>query len=279
MPTLNELYRSYLANPYGGINYLPPTDYSGFGIASLNTPKTQVRDEDDAEQTTFATTSLNPSTQAFGLPSLETLGKVATFAMNPAYGIMSIGFQQAFGKSPSQAIADALGFGSQAPSTGGGIAGTAADPSTMASEDPSAMGGGQDSTAGTAADPSTAASEDPSAMGGGDSGSSSGSSKIVCTMMNESYGFGSFRNKIWLKHSKDLPKEYEKGYHKIFLPLVKYAKSNKLGSKVLKKTLEHIAKHRTIDIKKQFKGKIHLLGRIYRKILEPLCYWAGKSND
>ena len=23
--------------------------------------------------------------------------------------------------------------------------------------------------------------------------------KIVCTMMNESYGFGSFRNKIWIK--------------------------------------------------------------------------------
>ena len=95
-------------------------------------------------------------------------------------------------------------------------------------------------------------------------------------MMNESYGFGSFRNKIWLKHSKDLPKEYEKGYHKIFLPLVKYAKSKKLGSKTLKKILEHIAIHRTIDIKKEFKGQKHLLGRIYRKVLEPICYLVGK---
>ena len=29
-------------------------------------------------------------------------------------------------------------------------------------------------------------------------------------MMNESYGFGSFRNKIWLRHSKDLAPEYQK---------------------------------------------------------------------
>ena len=55
-------------------------------------------------------------------------------------------------------------------------------------------------------------------------------------MMNESYGFGSFRNKIWLRHSKNLAPEYQKGYHKIFLPLVKLSKTNKL----LKKTLEQI---------------------------------------
>ena len=91
-------------------------------------------------------------------------------------------------------------------------------------------------------------------------------------MMNESYGFGSFRNKIWLKHSKDLAPEYQIGYHKIFLPLVKLSKTNK----VLKKTLEHIAVHRTIDIRQESRGKMHLLGRLYRKILEPICYIVGK---
>ena len=51
--------------------------------------------------------------------------------------------------------------------------------------------------------------------------SSSSDDKIVCTMMNQSYGFGSFRNAIWLKYSKDnLSEEYQKGYHRIFLPLV-----------------------------------------------------------
>ena len=103
-------------------------------------------------------------------------------------------------------------------------------------------------------------------------GSSSGGGKIVCTMMNESYGFGSFRNKIWLRHSKNLAPEYQKGYHKIFLPLVKLSKNNK----VLKTILEHIAVHRTIDIRQESRGKVHLLGRVYRKILEPICYLVGK---
>ena len=108
--------------------------------------------------------------------------------------------------------------------------------------------------------------------GGGGNDGGGGSSKIVCTMMNDSYGFGSFRNKIWLRHSKDMAPEYQKGYHKIFLPLVKIAKTNK----VVKKVLEHIAVHRTIDIRQESRGKIHLLGRVYRKILEPICYIVGK---
>ena len=106
--------------------------------------------------------------------------------------------------------------------------------------------------------------------GGDQSGRSGG--KIVCTMMNESYGFGSFRNKIWLRHSKNLAPEYQIGYHKIFLPLVKKSKTNK----IIKKILEHIAIHRTIDIRQEERNKTHLLGRIYRTILEPICYWVGK---
>jgi hypothetical protein len=104
-------------------------------------------------------------------------------------------------------------------------------------------------------------------------GGKGGNNKIVCTMMNESYGFGSFRNKIWLRHSKNLAPEYQIGYHRIFLPLVKKAKTNK----ILKKILEHIAIHRTIDIRQEERNKIHLLGRAYRAILEPICYWAGKK--
>jgi hypothetical protein len=114
--------------------------------------------------------------------------------------------------------------------------------------------------------------EDDRDTGGG--GNTGGGSKIVCTMMNESYGFGSFRNKIWLKHSKGLAPEYQKGYHKLFLPLVKMAKTNK----VVRKILEHIAVHRTIDIRQESRGKVHLLGRVYRKILEPLCYFVGKHG-
>ena len=112
----------------------------------------------------------------------------------------------------------------------------------------------------------------PGATGGEGGGGTGNNSKIVCTMMNQSYGFGSFRNKIWMKFHKDLSPEYQKGYHKIFLPLVRIAKTNK----VVKKILEHIAVHSTIDMRQATRGKMHLLGRIYRKILLPLCYWAGK---
>ena len=114
----------------------------------------------------------------------------------------------------------------------------------------------------------SSASEAAEKSDGGDRSSG----KIVCTMMNESYGFGSFRNKIWLKHSKDLAPEYQKGYHKIFLPLVRLSKK----SFVVKKVLEHIAVHRTIDIRQESRGRVHLLGRVYRKILEPICYWVGR---
>jgi len=115
------------------------------------------------------------------------------------------------------------------------------------------------------------------AKGAGSGGPSRG--KIVCTMMNESYGFGNFRNKIWLKHSRNLPKEYEVGYHTIFLPLVKFAKGEGRLNKAVKKTLEHIARHRTYDLKQEMKGKTHLLGRAYRKVLEPLCFITGKIKS
>ena len=109
---------------------------------------------------------------------------------------------------------------------------------------------------------------------------SGGGGKIVCTAMNAEYGFGSFRNAIWLAQSKDLDPAYEKGYHTLFLPLVNYA--YKAGEKnalqrILRGVLEHIARHRTADIWKQKRGKTRdNIGMIYRAILEPICYVVGK---
>ena len=110
----------------------------------------------------------------------------------------------------------------------------------------------------------------------GDSNDSDG--KIICTMMNESYGFGSYRNAIWLKYSKDhLLPEHQIGYHKIFLPLVAHAKGKGLSNYIVKVVIEHLTRHRTIDCKQEMRGKKrHALGRIYRAIFEPLCYIVGK---
>jgi len=106
-------------------------------------------------------------------------------------------------------------------------------------------------------------------------GSKEPSSKIVCSAMNNAYGFGSFRNKIWLEHSKNnLTKEHQVGYHRMFLPLI-HLGYNK-DYKFIRKCLEHIARHRTADIYFQSKSnKRDTLGMVYRTILEPICYLVG----
>ena len=109
--------------------------------------------------------------------------------------------------------------------------------------------------------------------------STSSGGKIVCTMMNESYGIGSFRNRVWIAQSARMPnaKTIEKGYHTLFLPLVAFAKGKGVLNRAVKNTLEHIAKHRTADVYKEMRnGKRDTLGRIYRNILEPICYVVGK---
>ena len=109
----------------------------------------------------------------------------------------------------------------------------------------------------------------------------SGGGKIVCTAMNQAYGFGSFRQAIWLQHSATMPnaKTIEKGYHKLFLPVVASAFNDKqtFARKLVRKVSEHIARHRTADLWKEMRGKKRdPLGRLYRAIIEPMCYVAGK---
>jgi hypothetical protein len=105
--------------------------------------------------------------------------------------------------------------------------------------------------------------------------------KIVCTAMNEAYGFGSFRQAIWLKHSASMPnaKTVEKGYHTLFLPVVSYAFNGTPNAvrNAVRSVAEHIARHRTADLWKEMRGKKRdPLGRIYRAVIEPLCFVVGK---
>lgn len=101
--------------------------------------------------------------------------------------------------------------------------------------------------------------------------------KIICTAMCKAYGFGSFRQKIWLEHSKNLHPAFQVGYHAIFLPVVEYAYSGELtlGKKLTRKVAEHIARHRTADIWKRKRGRFDFLGTIYRGIIEPVCFAVG----
>ena len=115
-------------------------------------------------------------------------------------------------------------------------------------------------------------------MGGAGGGGGGLFSKIVCTAMNEDYGFGAYRNAIWLKYSelnyKDKP-EIEKGYHALCLPMLRIRK--KWYGKPTYAWLKHVVKHRTADLKAEMYGKKRdRIGQAWRFVLEPLCYLVGK---
>ena len=113
----------------------------------------------------------------------------------------------------------------------------------------------------------------------GESGGSeaSGGKSIVCTAMYQTTGLQDWAKamKIWYIYQKRyLTIQHQEGYHKLFRPFVKAMhKSN-----IIKAIGAHFAKHRTRHLKHiMFNSKPSLLGKIYNKILEPICYWAGKK--
>jgi hypothetical protein len=164
-------------------------------------------------------------------------------------------------------------------------AANAADAAAVASAEAAlaaSIGGGNadSSNAGDGGYGSGTAGYDAGDMGHGDGGGGGGGGKIICTAMNEAYGFGSFRNAIWIKYSNQhLTKEHEKGYHALFLPLVDYGFKQGDGTmnKIVRKVLEWGTRHRSTDLRAEMRGKKRdTTGRIIRAIFEPLCYFVGK---
>ena len=107
-------------------------------------------------------------------------------------------------------------------------------------------------------------------------GADTGGGKIVCTAMYKTTGLEEWKKhiKVWqIFERKYLTPYHEKGYHILFKPFVKgMHKSN-----IIKALGAHVAKHRTQDLKHiMFNSKPSWIGRIYRKILEPICYLVGR---
>ena len=118
----------------------------------------------------------------------------------------------------------------------------------------------------------------PGTSGGSDSSSSNGGKSIVCTAMYQTTGLEDWSKamKIWYIYQKRyLTIQHQEGYHKLFKPFV-------IGmhkSKIIKAIGAHVAKHRTQHLKHvMFNSKPSLLGKIYNKILEPICYFVGKNG-
>ena len=121
----------------------------------------------------------------------------------------------------------------------------------------------------------------------GDTGNPVSSKSIVCTMMNQTAGFGTFRNRIWHKFwlekgsngKKSFTQDHrmEKGYHAVFLPLVRFAKKDGTVSLIVRNILTHMGKHVTADFYGEMRNKKRdNLGRVYRAIFEPMCWGIGK---
>jgi hypothetical protein len=110
--------------------------------------------------------------------------------------------------------------------------------------------------------------------GTGSSGTDSG--KIVCTAMYKTTGLEEWKKhiRVWqIFERKYLTPYHEKGYHILFKPFVK----GMHRSNIIKALGAHVAKHRTQDLKHiMFNSKPSWIGRIYRKILEPICYLVGR---
>ena len=117
-------------------------------------------------------------------------------------------------------------------------------------------------------------------MGHGDGGGGGGGGKIICTAMNHAYGFGSFRNAIWIAYAdKHLTKAHEVGYHTLFLPLVDFGfkRGDAKLNMAVRKVLEWGTRHRSTDLRAELRHtKRDTTGRIIRFIFEPLCYAVGK---
>ena len=124
----------------------------------------------------------------------------------------------------------------------------------------------------------TGLGRDTDYMGQGGGSSNSGGKSIVCTAMYQTTGLEDWKKamKIWYIYQKKyLTIQHQEGYHKLFKPFVKGMHK----SKIIKAIGAHIAKHRTQHLKHvMFNSKSSLLGKIYNKILEPICYWVGKHD-
>ena len=138
-------------------------------------------------------------------------------------------------------------------------------------------GGGEFDT--TPSKPTTGTTK-PGTSGGADSGGSDspGGKSIVCTAMYQTTGLEDWKKamKIWYIYQKKyLTIQHQEGYHKLFKPFVKGMHK----SSIIKAIGAHVARHRTQHLKHvMFNSKPSLLGKIYNKILEPICYWVGRHG-
>jgi hypothetical protein len=246
-------------------------------------------DAPDAPASVSAPTgpAVSDGTQGFAAALGEAVSALGPAIGVPGMGIAAVGMALANMDAPDNSSAvDAGAAGSADASAGvGDSSATAVD--GVSAADAAAMGdaaaaAGATSAATSAAADATAASiGDATAAATGDGGGGGGGgSKIVCTAMCQAYGFGAYRQNVWLEYSaKHLKKEHARGYHRIFRPLVKYAfhSGTNIPKRIVRHWLETIMRMRTVDLWHEMRGKNpHPVQRVIRRVCESICYGVGK---
>lgn len=212
--------------------------------------------------------AVSDGTQGFAAALGEAVSALGPAMAAPFASLAAIGMAIANMDAPDNSSAvDAGAAGSADASAGVG------DSSATAVDGVSAADAASMADA-AAAEGAAATSSDGGAGGG------AGGSKIVCTAMNQAYGFGAYRQAIWLDYSaKRLTNQHERGYHRIFRPLVRYAfhSGNSLAKRNVRQFLEYIMRLRTADLRAEMRGKNpHPVRRVIRRTCEYICYLAGK---
>jgi hypothetical protein len=100
--------------------------------------------------------------------------------------------------------------------------------------------------------------------------------------MNDLYGLPYRENKVWIGYAaRKLTPAHERGYHKVFLPLVKYGykSGDGLTNRMLRRVLRRIAVERTRDLLAENAGKNPrpVLRALVRKPAERMLAWIGRK--
>jgi len=86
----------------------------------------------------------------------------------------------------------------------------------------------------------------------------SGGGKVLCTAMNDLYGLPYTENRIWIAYAaKHLTPAHQRGYHRLFLPVVKYAfkSGNSLPKRAVRAFMMWGTRYRTWDLANEMAGR------------------------
>ena len=109
MATFNEIYQSYLQNPYAGVNAIAPVQ--GIGSLQIQPGIGSLQIQPSVASTGDSTTTTTPTPT--GVPSTfqPTMMDMVSLALNPIAGVANLASRTTTGLSLAERAMDAMGIG------------------------------------------------------------------------------------------------------------------------------------------------------------------------